>query len=520
MNKLLYVNIGGVVFQIDETAYNRLDTYLNSIRKKYAATSDGDEIIKDIENRIAELFHEKVGERGAITSEYVEEIISLMGNPEDFSTDQTQEKNYAEYETGRRRGTRFYRDKENNILGGVCAGFAAKFDIDVLWIRLVFLVSFFIFGTGFLLYIILWIIMPEAKSTSEKLEMRGEHVTIDNIERTVRDGAAQFKKKANEFGDELKETFSQERIEKTKRNAGDFIESTASTLKPVVHSILKVFAVFVLIICLVILVAIGVELISDAGELNANINFLGAHVIGDGNLSWLFICSALALVIIPIAAILFAISKFLLGVKKKFRAVGVSFSILWVLALLTVIFIGIKMGLGFRNEATVSRSMQMSQPTSNILYVQLNTLHEEDIIWKREYREDWEDIVMHNDSAIFKDIEVDIEQSPDTNYAVIITKTAKGVTYDEAKTRADAFEFQLTQNDTLLQIPGSVVLKENELWRDQEVQILIRVPLNKNVLLDGKLERYMDNSREKTGLTDDMLYGKKLVMTFGGLKPI
>ncbi|MBC8047440.1 MAG: PspC domain-containing protein [Fimbriimonadaceae bacterium] len=517
MNKLLYVNIGGVVFQIDETAYNKLDNYLNSIRKKYASAEDGDEIIHDIENRIAELFHEKVGEKGAINIAHVEEIISVMGRPEDFGTEQTQEKNYDRQETGRHRGTRFYRDKENDFLGGVCAGFAAKFDIDVLWIRLAFLIAFFIFGTGLLLYIILWIIMPEAKTTADKLEMRGERVNIDNIERTVKDGAQQFKKKANEFGEELKETFSKERIDKTKRNAGDFIESAAETIKPVIKTIFQVFAGIILLICLVILVVLGIELISDSGEINASINFLGTHVIGDGKMSWILIVSALSLFIIPVAGILFSVSKYLLGIKKKFRGVSISLGMLWVLALTAVIFIAIKLSLNFREEATMSRSMEITQPSSDILYVQLNTLHEEKILWHKDYKEDWVDIVMHDDSAIFKNIGVEIEMSTDTNYAIIITKSAKGNKYDEAKTRATEFDFMPVQNDTLLQIPGSVILKEYELWRDQEVDVTIRVPQNKYIMLDSKLDRYMDD-RAKTGLTDDALYGRKLMMTAGGLK--
>jgi phage shock protein PspC (stress-responsive transcriptional regulator) len=251
MNKLLYVNIGGVVFQIDETAYQQLDNYLNSIRRKYASTPDGEEIIKDIEHRIAELMFERVGERGAITHAHVEDIIGIMGKPEDYdSQPEAEEKTtYNEY-TQRPGSTKFFRDKENNVLGGVCAGFGAKFDIDPLWIRLAFLAFFFVAGTGFLLYIILWAIIPEAKTTAEKLEMRGEKVDINNIERTVKDGARQFSKRVNEFGEEVKQTFSKENIDKSKRNAGDFIEDAAQTLGPVVKTIVKVFVFGILIVSL------------------------------------------------------------------------------------------------------------------------------------------------------------------------------------------------------------------------------------------------------------------------------
>ncbi|HMU70144.1 MAG TPA: PspC domain-containing protein, partial [Chitinophagales bacterium] len=203
MNKLLFVNIGGVVFQIDDTAYRTLDQYLESIRKKYANTAEGEEIIRDIENRIAELFLEKVGERSAITMQYVEEVIALMGAPEDFesaSSEQSSTGQQQQYRQGPST-TRFFRDKEHNVLGGVCSGLAAKFDIDALWLRLAFLIAFFFAGTGLLLYIILWIIIPEAKTTAEKLEMRGEKIDIDNIERTVRDGAKQFSQRMNAFGE-------------------------------------------------------------------------------------------------------------------------------------------------------------------------------------------------------------------------------------------------------------------------------------------------------------------------------
>lgn len=520
MNKLLYVNIGGVVFQIDETAYHKLDQYLNSIRKKYENTEGGDEIIHDIEIRIAELFSEKVPERNAISSAHIDEIISIMGAPEEYENEQKQ--NYSTYDSSyeRRRASRFYRDTDNRILGGVCAGFAARFDIDALWIRIAFLVLFFVVGSGFLLYIILWIIMPDAKTTAEKLEMRGENINISNIERTIKEEAGYVKKKVEHFGAEVKEQFSDEQFKRTKKNLGSFIESTAETLKPMVYGILKFFAGIFAVGCLIILIVLGVELLSDSAEINAQINFLNHHIIGNGIMAGIFTTAIFGLIVIPALAIIFHATKFILGIKKRFKPFGWVMSTVWTLCLAAVIFISIKTGFNFRHESAVSERMLLVRPSTNIMYLQMNSLHEENIIWKRNYREEWDDIMMHDDSLIFRDIEINIEKSIDTNYAVIITKIAKGKTPAEAKQRASNFEFTIAQQDSLLLIPASTVFKPDELWRDQEIQITVRVPENNMVVIDRKAERYFEYNEERNGLEEDLFFGTKLMMTNTGLKPI
>ena len=214
----------------------------------------------------------------------------------------------------------------------MCAGLAAKFDIDPLWIRLLFLVAFFFAGSGFLLYIILWIIIPEAKTTAEKLEMRGEKVDINNIERTVRDGAKQFSSRVQTFGDEVKTTFSKENMEKTKRNTGDFIESSVATIKPVLNTIAKAFSFFVLIVSLVIIVAITVELASNWGRSWADIDFLGNHITEGSQQAWILITAALALVVIPLLGIIISAVKHLLSIKQRTRWISGTLSIMWTIA--------------------------------------------------------------------------------------------------------------------------------------------------------------------------------------------
>lgn len=542
MNKLLYVNIGGVVFQIDETAYKKLDTYLNSIRKKYSTTPDGDEIIKDIENRIAELFIEKVGERGAINDTYVDEIISVMGKPEDYEEEipAGQQNNYNQEEK-KSSASKFYRDKENNVLGGVCAGFAAKFGIDALWIRLAFLVAFFFAGTGLLLYIILWIIIPEAKTTAEKLEMRGEKVDINNIERSIKDGAKQFSTKVNEFGDEVKQTFSKENIDKSKKNAGDFIESAAATLKPVFQTLARIFAFFILIISLLIVVVISVELFSNWGNQFSEIEFLGNQMMTGSDQAWLLVTCALALVVIPLVGLIFSSVKYLVGIKKKTKFVSASLGLIWTICFFTVVYLGITIGREFKEEAEVTEKVDLVQPAGAMLYIQLDeeiagyknkddahfrysgSSHGKSIIKKEHWdnNSDWGYISLNNDSLIFQNIEIEFEKSADTNFVVLVNKIARGRDRMNAKQNAQDFKYAIVQTgDSLLTIPSLIGLDNTEQWRDQEVIITIRIPQDKYVQLHNNLEVYLDENEFTSGLKDIELYNTKLIMTPSGLKPV
>ncbi|WP_158962802.1 PspC domain-containing protein [Myroides fluvii] len=195
MNKTLTINIGGLVFHIEEQAYQRLDQYIKAIRRSIAI-EEQDEVVQDIELRIAEIFNSKITtSKQVITSEDVDEVIQIMGRPEDYSIDD--EATYQHTEQTYYREKKLFRDTDNRILGGVLAGLAHYFKIDTIWVRLLFIFLIFFYGTGILLYFVLWIIIPSAKTTSEKLDMMGEPVNIDTIERKIREGVDYTTSKIN-----------------------------------------------------------------------------------------------------------------------------------------------------------------------------------------------------------------------------------------------------------------------------------------------------------------------------------
>jgi hypothetical protein len=234
-------------------------------------------------------------------------------------------------------------------------------------------------------------------------------------------------------------------------------------------------------------------------------------------MSWVLIVSALALVIIPLTGLLFSVSKFLLGIKKRFRPITITLVVLWIAALTAVIISGIKIGLNFREDAEVSSSIPLHQPSQNVQYVTMTPLPIEQHIKHKHYKGNWNEMIIANDTAYFKDIRIELQQSTDSNYAVIMTKYAKGNTHEEAKARAKDFAFSVSQNDSVLLIPGGRALLEDELWRNQHITITLRIPQNKCVLLDSNLDNYLDRNSMSKGLTDDVLLGQILMMTAGGL---
>ena len=195
MKKTYNINLGGIVFHIDEDAYELLDKYLSNLRIHFSKEEGAEEIVHDMELRISELFSERLNEKKqVVTLKDVEEIIAQMGKPEEFSDDTTQDTN--EYIKEEKTPKRLFRDPDNKVIGGVCSGIAAYFGWDVTILRILLIIlAFPIFWNGafiikgiVLFYIIAWIIIPEANTATDKLSMKGMKVNVENIGKTVTDG--------------------------------------------------------------------------------------------------------------------------------------------------------------------------------------------------------------------------------------------------------------------------------------------------------------------------------------------
>jgi phage shock protein PspC (stress-responsive transcriptional regulator) len=189
------INLGGYSFNIDEDAYSELKRYLKNLELHFAEEESSSEILSDIESRAGELFRARLTEfKQVITMEDVQYAISVLGTPEDISDNE----GTSEREKFSSRGYhRMYRDPDQRIIGGVCAGMGAYWRIEPWLVRVIFFIIAMMGGLGGLLYLILWIVIPEAKTTAQKIEMKGEPVNIHNIKDSVKKEFNTVKKKMN-----------------------------------------------------------------------------------------------------------------------------------------------------------------------------------------------------------------------------------------------------------------------------------------------------------------------------------
>ncbi len=186
MKKTISINLGGRVFQIDDDAYEILKSYLESLEKHFSGTEEKQEVISDIEARMAEDFHGQ-SSSPIVSETMVRNIIERLGSIDDIAGEETKTStpHIGDSKTLPRR---FYRNTDDAILGGVSSGIASYFGIDPLIPRILFVIFALTGGFSILIYIALWIIMPEASTPEEKAQMYGKTFTLKDIENLVRDG--------------------------------------------------------------------------------------------------------------------------------------------------------------------------------------------------------------------------------------------------------------------------------------------------------------------------------------------
>ncbi len=205
MKSTVSINIQGVVFHTDEATQQLLSDYLTSIRVHFDKKGNGDEIVNDIEMRIVELLTQRVDQSTRIIDKQdVEDVMGLMGSPSDFDNEESRNESKRVLQYPRRK--RLYRDIDHRMIGGVCSGLGAYFRLDPTLFRLIFVVAT-VSGLSPFVYIILWIVVPPARTIADKLEMYGEPVNISNIEKAIREEVGNLRDRFGEYAGRAKSTF-------------------------------------------------------------------------------------------------------------------------------------------------------------------------------------------------------------------------------------------------------------------------------------------------------------------------
>lgn len=185
MKKTVNVAIGGCSFIIDEDAYNVIENYLDRFKAAIGTESSSKDVMEELESRIADLLKGRLAGREVVSSDMAEAVIGQLGYPEGYKP---QEENSNPQDNGSSTGTntekpvrKLFRDPDDKKIAGVCSGLALFLGIDVVLVRILFLIALICGSAGFWIYVIVWIAAPVANTAAEKCELRGIPATAENI---------------------------------------------------------------------------------------------------------------------------------------------------------------------------------------------------------------------------------------------------------------------------------------------------------------------------------------------------
>lgn len=484
MKKIININLAGRLIAIEDSAYEVLRQYLESLARYFSREEGGDEIVSDIESRIAEIFLDKLKTTHCITDEDVLAVKASMGTPEQFDEveeggKQKQSANDAAYDTIRPR-KRLFRDPDSKVLGGVCGGLGAYLNVDPIVFRIIFaLLAIGGFGTGILAYFILWVATPEANTSAEKLQMRGEKVDINNIRAAVQDEINAAKGQFKNLGNDIK-NFSQGRGRQVGSDLERAFRNIFEALGKVLLLLTKGIFYFLAVVIFLLLIALGIFVTASSAALFPLKNLLLA-----GAWQNLMLWGTILLLIgIPIVALIIFFVRKATGIKEANRYVGYSLSLLWFAGLICAISLFASIGKDFTAGTVVKEKFALVQPSAGTLVIK----QAEDYAGIDDIDFFGLAIRAAEDTVIINTSKVKVEKSSSDSFEVVVERYAYGRRVAQARALAGQIEYKLVQDGGTLYIPSGVSIPADSKFRGQHVVVIVKVPANKKVMMDRNIE--------------------------------
>jgi len=584
MKKVININFQGTIVPIEESSYELLQQYIESLRRYFANEEGRDEIINDIESRISELFQQRLkGGSTCITDDDVNAIIKNMGRPEDFEEAEQAENNesingnkseksktfYGDFSW---KGKRLYRDENNKILGGVCSGIAAYFGIDPVIVRILFIVSgigllayillwmfvpgsnslengvrkrlyrnpdgkiiggvcsgigsyfdvnpwlprfiflipfisfFFRWGHfgpltfpnflsfsfspgSFIVYIILWLVIPEATTTSEKLEMKGEKVDLNSIKNSVLKEMKEVGVRVGKMGQDVGE-----RVGKMGKEAGEFAKEKSADFGKEIHSatrrssgilgkiIVILFKIFLYFILGCIALSVIVALFSVA-IIAIGLFPLKNFVLTDGWQSLMAWGTLIFFIAVPVIGVITFIIRRFARIKSSNRLMRWSFIGLWILGWFCFMSLIVSVGKDFKSISSLNpEPITLINPTSRSLdVIPIENMNYRRMGW---FNLEPFDFGATDDTAFIGNVRIKITKSPTDSFQVSVLKMTNGQTRRAADTLLPLIKFNVSQTDSTLMMDRAITVNTTDKFRNQYVEVTIAVPVGHFIKID------------------------------------
>ncbi|WP_415371005.1 PspC domain-containing protein [Patiriisocius sp. Uisw_047] len=517
MKKTVNINLAGTFFHIDEDAFGKLTRYLDAIKKSLSDPQGSDEIIQDIEGRIAELFSEKIETNTqVISTKELDEVITVMGQPEDYSVDEEIFEDTPSAIGTRTMYNQLFRDIDNKFIAGVSSGLGHYFKIDAIWIRLIWIfLTLVTSGMFVIIYILLWILMPAAVSVSDKLKMNREAVTISNIEK-------KFKEGYEAVADGIKNADYDKYGKRIKKGSAGFFE----TLGNIIMTIFKIFGKFIGVLMVitgftaVIALIIGLFTFGTLGIYSDGTTMDYFNLVSTTETPmWLMSLLALFAVGIPFLALAILGLKILI---KNLRSIGwvakIVLIVLWFAALIGIAIIAIHQVTeqAFDEEVITEHMVPIRSGETLQLEMRANNQYDSDVHrnygLEIKYNENDEKLIYSSDIRLI------VRSFKDSVGRMLIERRAEGNSTLDAKRRAEAIDYGFSIEDGKLILDGYLTSAAVQKFRDQEVIITLYLP--EGVILNAAENTYSfhRNDRYYNDILDNGMEGYDLLIEDGKIQ--
>ncbi|GAA4899778.1 PspC domain-containing protein [Flaviramulus aquimarinus] len=511
MNKTVNINLAGIFFHIDEDAYLKLQRYLEAIKRSFTDSQGRSEIISDIEARIAELFNERVqNDKQVIRIKEVDDVISIMGQPEDYLVDDEifEDEPQASYSKKSSSSSRkFFRDTDNSYISGVSSGLGHYFGIDAIWIRLAWILLIFGAGTGILLYILLWILVPEAKTTAEKIMMTGEPVNISNIEKKIKDGLDSVTETVSDVAKNVSDSVSNVAKNVDIKKQTHSIKSSSKTFFDTIGNIImfffKVFAKFIGVLLIIIGASALIGLIIGLFSLGVA-NFVHipgldlVDIVNAGNTPiWLVSLLTFFTIGIPFFFLFYLGLKILINNLKsigniaKFTLLG-----LWLMSIIALIVVGIRQASEHAFDETYIEKTELpitATDTLNIKMVSNDNYNSN--VHRRHHGFKLANDANGNKTIYSSDIDIIVKSTTDSIAKIAIERSADGRDYDKAIERAKSINYNFELKNRTLLLDSYLTTNPENKFSDQEVDVILYLPENTIVYFNNSTKDYLHYGR-------------------------
>ena len=537
MNKTIIINIGGTIFHIEEDAYDYLKNYMSEVKRSLHNNPDSFEIVTDIENRFAELFNHILEEQNkqVVVAEDVKSVMAQMGNPAEFNNSEEKEseakasgnENFPGQNSGEKR--RLFRDSDDRVIGGVCAGLAHYFDVDPIWVRLGFALILLFGGFSLIPYIILWIAVPVAKTRADKISMKGGVVNLDTIRQSVEQDLKDLTNKAQNW---KKENINADTSNRVRNFFGEIFEALGKLIVAIFHAARGFLGLLMVSIGGCLLISLFVTLIAFFSTSQSNYILEGFFSILPREDFWGIGIVSFLLVVIPLIFII------IIGLRILFKKIQLTLPVvqtllvIWFISLGLGTYYGVKIANQYRHRNFISQEIPLKSNSKQVYRLKLDenlipenpeaagydkseilSLNQNHHRFHFSFGGDWDNQGPHN-------IDFRIERS-DSNKIYLQEKfTANGPTRNEALRFASQITVPFQQRDSVFHILNRMNFPDKDGFRAQSANLILFLPIGTSIWIDHDTRDIVsdlypwDTEYEFHGKSEDIF-----IMTSTGLKP-